>query len=390
MLHRADPDLLLELKRYGMVSIESCFNCGNCSAVCPLSSETDSFPRRMIRYAQLGMRERLLSSKELWMCYYCGECTATCPRQADPGEFMAATRRYAIAKYDRLGIAQLLYTSTGFNVLFVVALAMVLAMFLYTSHGPMAGGTLQLFKFIPAQVIHNLGLAVIVLVTLTGIWGVINMSIQVGKTKGFPKGVHLNWMGALWEVILVEVLGHKRYRQDCETNTEDRPWYLRKWFFHAATIWGFLGLLVATMLDYLLDLTGIKTTGTWEPLWHPIRLLGTVAGLSLIYGTTAIILRRLRKADETTVHATASDWTFLILLWLSGVSGFLLEISLYLPTTPIWGYWMLLFHVTVAMELVVLAPFTKFAHAFYRTVALYIHALKPVPEVEQAGMEATD
>jgi nitrate reductase gamma subunit len=344
----------------------------------------------MIRYAQLGMRERLLSSKELWMCYYCGECTATCPRQADPGEFMAATRRYAIAKYDRLGIAQLLYTSTGFNVLFVVALAMVLAMFLYTSHGPMAGGTLQLFKFIPAQVIHNLGLAVIVLVTLTGIWGVINMSIQVGKTKGFPKGVHLNWMGALWEVILVEVLGHKRYRQDCETNTEDRPWYLRKWFFHAATIWGFLGLLVATMLDYLLDLTGIKTTGTWEPLWHPIRLLGTVAGLSLIYGTTAIILRRLRKADETTVHATASDWTFLILLWLSGVSGFLLEISLYLPTTPIWGYWMLLFHVTVAMELVVLAPFTKFAHAFYRTVALYIHALKPVPEVERAGMEATD
>jgi hypothetical protein len=37
------------------------------------------------------------------------------------------------------------------------------------------------------------------------------------------------------------------------------------------------------------------------------------------------------------------------------------------------------------MELVLLAPFTKFAHAFYRTVALYTHALKPLPETVPAG-----
>jgi nitrate reductase gamma subunit len=126
------------------------------------------------------------------------------------------------------------------------------------------------------------------------------------------------------------------------------------------------------------------------PLWDPIRLLGTVAGLFLVYGTTAVMVRRLRKTDEATTHSAPSDWAFLIFLWLSGVSGFLLEISLYLPPTPVWGYWMLLFHVTVAMELVLLAPFTKFAHAFYRTVALYLHALKPVPETELAGAGATD
>jgi hypothetical protein len=38
------------------------------------------------------------------------------------------------------------------------------------------------------------------------------------------------------------------------------------------------------------------------------------------------------------------------------------------------------------MELVLLAPFTKFAHAFYRPVALYIHALKPLPQTELAGV----
>jgi ferredoxin len=390
MTHRADPNALLELKRYGDVNIESCFNCGNCTAVCPLSSEAENFPRRMIRYAQLGLRDELLGSRELWMCYYCGECTATCPRLAEPGEFMAAARRYAIAQYDRLGLAKMLYTSPAFNVLFLSVLAAVLALFLYTSHGPMAGDTLRLFEFIPSEVIHNLGLVVIVLVALAGLWGAINMSIRVGKKKEFPKGAHLNWVAALWEAIGLEVVGQRRYRRDCRTSTEVRPWYVQKWFVHAATMWGFVGLLAATILDYSLDLFGIKSTGTWVPLWDPIRLLGTVAGLFLVYGTTAVMVRRLRKTDEATAHSAPSDWAFLIFLWLSGVSGFLLEISLYLPPTPVWGYWMLLFHVTVAMELVLLAPFTKFAHAFYRTVALYLHALKPVPETEPAGAGATD
>ena len=36
---------------------------------------------------------------------------------------------------------------------------------------------------------------------------------------------------------------------------------------------------------------------------------------------------------------------------------------------------MFLVHVAVAMELVLLAPFTKFAHAIYRPVALFFVAL---------------
>jgi len=54
MSYRADPDFLSELKKYGLVNIESCFNCGNCSAVCPLSTGEENFPHRMIRYASLS------------------------------------------------------------------------------------------------------------------------------------------------------------------------------------------------------------------------------------------------------------------------------------------------------------------------------------------------
>jgi hypothetical protein len=76
-------------------------------------------------------------------------------------------------------------------------------------------------------------------------------------------------------------------------------------------------------------------------------------------------------------------------MWLSGASGFALELALYLSSSPWWGYWMLLLHVSVAMELVLLLPFTKFAHVIYRTVALYIGALKPLPEKEQITASST-
>ena len=210
------------------------------------------------------------------------------------------------------------------------------------------------------------------------------MAIQVGKAAELPKGTRLNWLGALWEAIGIESVGQKRYRQDCEAHGGDTRWYSQKWFIHASTMWGFLGLFLATALDYLLELLAIRHTGTWVPIWDPIRLLGTISGIFLIYGSTAAILKRLRKGDEASSISTPSDWIFLALIWLSGMTGFALEVSIYLPEPAAWSYWMLLAHLVVVGDLLLLAPFTKFAHAIYRPLALYIHAFKPVPESEIA------
>jgi ferredoxin len=377
---RADPSFLLELQKYGAANIESCFNCGNCSAVCPLSTEEDNFPRRMIRYTQLGMKEELLSSKELWLCYYCGECTATCPRQADPGELMAAARRYAITRYDRLGLARRLFTSAAFTALFLIGLAAALALFIYSFHGAMPDDSLRLFSFIPEDVVHNMGVVGGVLIILALIAGTLNMAVQVGKRAHLPKGVRLNWLGAFRETM-TELFAQRRYREGCTTGVgekekeEVQPWYVSKWFVHVAIMWGFIGLFVATILDYLLALTGIKPTGTWVPIWDPVRLLGTAAGLLMVYGVSAAIIRRARKTDASSAHSAPSDWVFLALLWVAGVTGFALEVAVYLPQPHAWSYWMLLTHLVVVMELLIMLPFSKFAHAIYRTVALFIYAL---------------
>jgi len=42
----------------------------------------------------------------------------------------------------------------------------------------------------------------------------------------------------------------------------------------------------------------------------------------------------------------------------------------------------------VVGELLLLLPFTKFAHAMYRSIALYLNALEPLPEKEEAKAPA--
>ena len=387
MSHRADPKMLEEFERYGGVNIGACFNCGNCTAVCSMTGEDGSFPRKLIRYAQLGMKDELLGSKELWLCYNCGQCSETCPRKAEPARFMMAARCYAITHYDLFGPSKLMCHSPLFATVFVIVLAVVLGLFMFTQTQTMPTDSLKLFQFIPYDFIHNFGLGVIIFLVVVGLIGIFRMFISISRArrlslKSFANGTKINWLGALWEALFVQALGQKHYREDCDAKENARGWFLSKWFVHAATMWGFLGLLAATILNYILDVVGLKTPGALVPIWYPVRLLGTLSGLLFVYGVTVLIIRRWKKTDKAHSDSRTSDWLFLIILWFAGVSGFFLEIGLYLPSPPMWGYWMFLFHVAVSMELVLLLPFSKFAHAIYRTAALYVNALQPFPETK--------
>ena len=106
----ANLDLMSDLRKFGATEVNACFSCGNCTATCPLADNDAAFPRRFIRLAQVGLEDELVASKELWTCYQCGLCTTKCPTEADPAEFMATARRYAIQRYDKTGLARLMYT----------------------------------------------------------------------------------------------------------------------------------------------------------------------------------------------------------------------------------------------------------------------------------------
>ncbi|HSG27499.1 MAG TPA: 4Fe-4S dicluster domain-containing protein, partial [Candidatus Krumholzibacterium sp.] len=118
-MERVDRRIRQEVERLGAFDAGACYSCGTCSAICPLSEGESSFPRRMIRYSLLGLKDRIVASPELWLCYYCGECSDTCPREADPGALMMALRRFAIRRYSFGRIADLFYASFASGVAWI-------------------------------------------------------------------------------------------------------------------------------------------------------------------------------------------------------------------------------------------------------------------------------
>ena len=278
-----------------------------------------------------------------------------------------------------------MYTRPLIATTFAVLLAAFFALFMYSAHGPQDGSTLAIFTFIPEGLIHTTGIVVMIIVVLAGLSGVASMVRRMGRREGVSwssilgsRAAIRRTAGAVWAAVARESLAQTRFRTECAseaTDTAPAAWFRRRWFVHAVTVWGFLGLMAATALDYGLALLSIKETGTPVPLWYPVRLLGTAAGFALVYGTTILIIDRYRAANLSVKLSTTADWMLLGLLWVTGVTGFALELALYLPSAPAWGYWVFLVHVAVALELVLLAPFMKLAHAVYRPVALFFLAL---------------
>lgn len=93
-----DPDFKYEIAgRPGGENLRRCFACGTCTAGCPVFHvEHEYNPRKLIRMILLGMRERVLSSKVIWLCSQCYTCTANCPQEVDFSSIMTRLRDMAM------------------------------------------------------------------------------------------------------------------------------------------------------------------------------------------------------------------------------------------------------------------------------------------------------
>lgn len=93
-----DPNFKYEISKVpGGENILSCFQCGTCSAVCPVSAKDERYdPRKIIRMALLGMRKEVLSSDFLWLCSTCYSCHERCPQDVRITGLIEAIQSIAI------------------------------------------------------------------------------------------------------------------------------------------------------------------------------------------------------------------------------------------------------------------------------------------------------
>ncbi|KUG04484.1 cob--com heterodisulfide reductase subunit c [hydrocarbon metagenome] len=92
-----DKEFISRVEKEAHTSIRLCYQCGKCTAGCPVAFAMDSPPRQIIRYLQLGLVEEVMAADSIWICATCETCSARCPRGVDIASLMDACRREALA-----------------------------------------------------------------------------------------------------------------------------------------------------------------------------------------------------------------------------------------------------------------------------------------------------
>lgn len=368
MSNRVNPELAAEIARFGGDTLTKCFNCGNCTAVCGLSRDQTVFPRKIIRYLQLGLEQRLLESPEPWLCYYCGTCSDTCPREAHPGELMMATRRWLTSRYDFTGLSRRLYLSEAweFGLLAFTALV-VLACFIvpgwfgvpfgFAAITPEAEAHVRLDLFAPKEVIHYADWALAAMLFILLGTNALRMIVNVRRGLGQAKVPVITWLRDAYQPLL-HLVTQKRWLE-CDNDTRSR------WLQHFLLVSGY-----ATM--FLLVVAFLPAFQRDGADFHWTALLGYYGTVVLMAVTLWAMRGRWQKKEAIHRFSHASDWMFLILLFLTALSGILLHAARLLDWPwPTYIFYVAHLMIAIAM-LVIEVPFGKWLHLVFRPVANYM------------------
>lgn len=363
-----DVEFVRDVIGFGGKTLKKCYQCATCSVICPQSPEDKPFPRKEMIWAQWGAKEKLIGDGDIWLCHQCNDCSEYCPRGAKPGEVLGALRAKVIQELAFPSfLAKVLMKPTGIIVYFAIPIILTLA-YLAIFNPQMPEEKIVIGNFIPHIHIEIAGFIVggwALLVAAIGafrFWTAINANVskiyeyEIGEnaelkvTKASPRFIEC----LFWSVI--DVLKHSRFTE-CGTSKY-------RFYAHFMIFWGFIVLGIATLGD-IVYLYGFGVEELALPITDPVKILGNIGAILLILGSGWAIVARF--SNEKIGYGTYFDWIFLSTIFAIGITGVAVEAFRYAGSVA--AYYAYLIHLILVFTLIAYAPYSKFAHLVYRTLA---------------------
>ena len=367
MAIRVNPMFIDDLDRFGAEDVQLCYQCGDCSTVCPHADDVYKFPRKSMRLLQMGLEQKIETTLEPWLCYYCGQCSEQCPREADPGETMMSLRRWLISRYDFTGIARQFFRSRLTEILAILIVALLTGGFLL--YYGLSGGNIRIYDgegaFLPSSFIHKFDLtigailAVFLLINAIRMWYLVMIK---GTSFEVPLWLYIKEIYQLpWHFFT-----QKRYAE-CETKHE-HPVFM-PWLVHLGLMLGYVTMLILVMVF-------IEKLQYGPEIQWSVHIFGYMATIGLVIGTTYFIRNRFNKKNYIQYKKSHStDWVFVSLLFiivLTGIGQHILHRTGFYEAANI----IYVIHLMAVVPWLLRMPFSKWAHLVYRPLAMYLAAVR--------------
>lgn len=85
-----------EVRERSGINVARCYQCGKCSAGCPMAIEMAMPPHEVVHMVRRNMRDKILASDGIWLCVTCSTCSARCPNAVDPARVFETLREIAM------------------------------------------------------------------------------------------------------------------------------------------------------------------------------------------------------------------------------------------------------------------------------------------------------
>ena len=369
------PDLQFvnEIIKGGGESLKKCYQCATCSVVCNVTPEGNPFPRKEMVLAQWGQKDKLIASPDVWLCHQCSDCTAYCPRGAKPGEVLNAIRKQSIKHVAMVPfLAKVATDAKLLPILFAIPMVLFYVILVVLGNGnfsaPRAEGNIMAYhKFVPVPVIDTVFILTAIFAAASAIVGIKRLWSGMKAQAGVMKSTG-NLAGDIISSVTT-ILAHSKFA-DCNVNR------MRQWG-HMLLFYSFVGLAVVTtwaiVYLYGFELLGIQPFGPFHfgespyPNSDPVKILALISSIAFAAGVAILLLNRFAKAGKAGM-GSYFDWIFLLIVIGVGATG-MLSWALRLADMSA-GYLVYYFHLVFVWSLFAYAPYSKFAHLFYRTTAM--------------------
>ena len=93
-----DKTLASEIREATGENTARCYQCGKCSAGCPMAEEMSLKPHDMMRLVHFDQADRILHSEAFCLCLTCESCSTRCPNECDPARVIDALREMALSR----------------------------------------------------------------------------------------------------------------------------------------------------------------------------------------------------------------------------------------------------------------------------------------------------